>query len=588
MTAFPTDCRHRQEPRTRGVSLCRSPKLAGTRLVTPDLCRACPFADPHLAGEPVHPAMSVERLAALIDGPPRAWPCGWEDWEVTHQAHRRAADRFLAALPAYPEGRFRGRGIVIAGGGPAYFPSLYVTVRAIRHVGCELPIQVWYLGRADELPPDRRAILERYGVECVDADAVREQYPCRILNGWELKVYAVLHAPFEEVLSLDADSYPVRDPSFLFDEPRYRTAGAVFWPDFRDGPPLDWRPFGVPPTGRVSVESGQFVVDKRASWRPLSLAWWYNDHSDWSYLHGYGDKHTLEVAWARCGAAAVMYREDVEWSLHSFLQAGPDGRLLFVHRCKDKFRFGSPAYMNPQPFAENRFHPDLPLEADCFRWLRELGRQLAPGGGPTVPRIKAFLYTCPERREVLDGTLARWRATDWGEDPTVIVDDGTGPPSLERHLATARRMVAAAAECDADYVLLMENDLLFNLYLHHNLTTWAPVRDGWLWMGTLYNPLLYPDPAGRQAWSDRAVRLAPGSFYGAQALVLSRAAAAVAVREWDEPGLLDLKLAGIAARHSAGIVVHHPSLVQHLPTPSLWGGTYHRAVDFDPFFRAGS
>ena len=141
----------------------------------------------------------------------------------------------------------------------------------------------------------------------------------------------------------------------------------MFWPDLRDGPPLDPRPFNLPPATRVSVESGQFLIDKRASWRPLQIAWWLNDHSDWSYLHGYGDKHTLEVGWAWCGAPSAMYSEDVAWSVHSFLQAGPDGEVLFVHRCKDKFRFGSPTYMNPQPFAAKArwwlacAHPNPPL-----------------------------------------------------------------------------------------------------------------------------------------------------------------------------------------------------------------------------------
>src|SRR5947209_8212678 len=153
-TLFPP-CRHRREPRARWTYLCRSPKLVGLRLVTPEVCRACPFADHHVPGDgadpgrDVRPDMPAEELAGLLDGPARAWPPGWEHWEVTHWAHRLAADRLLAALPPYPAGRFRGRGVVIAGGGPAYFPSLYVTVRAIRRVGCSLPVQVWYLGRED-------------------------------------------------------------------------------------------------------------------------------------------------------------------------------------------------------------------------------------------------------------------------------------------------------------------------------------------------------------------------------------------------------------------------------------------------------
>lgn len=196
----------------------------------------------------------------------------------------------------------------------------------------------------------------------------------------------------------------------------------------------------------------------------------------------------------------------------------------------------------------------------------------------------AFLYTCPERRATLDGTLARWRATDWGEDPTVIVDDGTGPTSVARIITTARRMLDAAAAAGADYSLFLEDDLLLNLHLRHNLANWPPVRDGWLWMGSLYNPGLIPGDAG--GWPDRHLRVAPNGYYGTQAFALSRAAIGTVLAEWAEPGPLDLKLAAIAVRHAGGVVVHDPSLVQQLPVPSAVGSGAHRAQNFDPFFRA--
>src|SRR5207245_1601113 len=82
---------------------------------------------------------------------------------------REQADAFLAAIPAYPLGRFRGRGVVIAGGGNRFLPALYVTVRALRHFGCRLPIQVWYLGRHREMPRPSKALLSPFQVECVDA-----------------------------------------------------------------------------------------------------------------------------------------------------------------------------------------------------------------------------------------------------------------------------------------------------------------------------------------------------------------------------------------------------------------------------------
>src|SRR5437868_10865509 len=187
----------------------------------------------------------------------------------------REAEKFLDAVPAYPKRRYHGRGVVIAGGGERFFPSLYVTIRALRHLGSSLPIQVWYLGRKREMPAKRKALLASFQVECVDADLVRRRHPARRLDGWELKVFATLHCSFEEVLVLDADCYPCRNPDFLFERADYRARGASFWPDTS---PIDlrlsWSAFGVPDPRRLgTIESGQFLVDKRQCWLALNLAW---------------------------------------------------------------------------------------------------------------------------------------------------------------------------------------------------------------------------------------------------------------------------------------------------------------------------
>jgi Mannosyltransferase putative len=288
----------------------------------------------------------------------------------------RQAEAFLTALPAYPKERYQGRGVVIAGGGDRFFPSLYVTVRALRHVGCRLPIQVWYLGRNDEMPAGQEALLAPLEVECVDADKVRRRYPARRLSGWELKVFATLHSPFEELLFLDADCYPCRNPEFLFELAEYRARGAIFWPDtVADDPLLAWSAFGVPDPRRLgSVESGQFVVHKKLCWEPLNLAWFYNDHSDYYYRYGFGDKHTFEVAWTRCARPFVMWEPKATWVEVAYVHRGPDLKPLFVHRCCDKFRFAGHAYNTMQFHPLPLFHASLPLEQECWRWMSELAR----------------------------------------------------------------------------------------------------------------------------------------------------------------------------------------------------------------------
>jgi putative intracellular protease/amidase len=37
-------------------------------------------------------------------------------------------------------------GVVIPGGGAKYFPSAWVCVHMLRHLGCTLPVELWHLG----------------------------------------------------------------------------------------------------------------------------------------------------------------------------------------------------------------------------------------------------------------------------------------------------------------------------------------------------------------------------------------------------------------------------------------------------------
>src|SRR5262249_33728210 len=141
----------------------------------------------------------------------------------------------------YPEGRYAGRGIVtcvnakpgLSSGKDlphGYFPGAWVLVKELRRLGCTLPVTFAHLGPL-EWDPQLTRLVRPLGVEVLDLREVERHDPMRILAGWETKVYAIQHAPYEEVLFLDADNVPARDPSFLFEESAYREAGSVFWPD---------------------------------------------------------------------------------------------------------------------------------------------------------------------------------------------------------------------------------------------------------------------------------------------------------------------------------------------------------------------
>src|SRR5262249_47612214 len=142
----------------------------------------------------------------------------------------------------------------------------------------------------------------------VDAYEVRKTHAARILNGWELKPFALLHSRFKEVILLDADNVAVVDPGFLLETPEFKRTGAIFWPDFGRLEPSRaiWERTGVEYRDEPEFESGQMVLDKERCWRALQLTKWYNDYSDYFYNYVHGDKETFHMAWRKLGQDYAM------------------------------------------------------------------------------------------------------------------------------------------------------------------------------------------------------------------------------------------------------------------------------------------
>lgn len=280
------------------------------------------------------------------------------------------AARFIETIPPYPADRFSGRGIVICAGGPRYLTCAWVAIKALRHVGCELPVEVWYLGD-DEGDPDWISLVEPLGVTCIDALKVAKRHPHPRLGGWESKAYAILHSRFNEVLLLDADNLPTIDPTYLFDNEQYLATGAIFWPDspFMSADNLAWRAFDVPYRHEREVESGQLVIDKERCWRAINLADWYNQHSDFFYKYVYGDKDTFRLAWHRTGTPFVISPYAHEPIRHGLYQFDLAGRRLFQHRIHDKW-----SLLGNTP-CDGFIH-----EKECFAFVRELADQWSPVG----------------------------------------------------------------------------------------------------------------------------------------------------------------------------------------------------------------
>ena len=334
------------------------------------------------------PELTVDEIKLVLRDLPAPWPEHWMGWPNIAAAFREMFDEAAQELPQPPTDWEADRGIVICAGGWRFFPSLYVTVRIIRHVGCNLPIQVWYLGDQGEFDERMRQTLEPHDVGWIDANAFARDHgiPRRILGGWEVKPFAALHCPFREVISLDADSYPACNPERFLEHPAYARVGAAFWPDQGKLESGQWDRFGLPYHDEPAWESGQFIVDKARHWEPLALADWLNDHSDYVYRHIYGDKDTYHLAWRKLGHEVCVPTREPGWESIAFVQKDFDGNPLFIHRTRDKFRWHGEIdgrdvprhYMTEQWHPTNLFVPGLPHEQLAHDFCRESSELLRP------------------------------------------------------------------------------------------------------------------------------------------------------------------------------------------------------------------
>lgn len=255
---------------------------------------------------------------------------------VNENNARALSEEYIRTIPVYP-GHFEGRGIVICAGGPRYFPSAWICINVLRQVGCILPIQLWHLGPS-EIDEHMKELVRPLGVECVDAFEVRKIFPARILNGWEVKPYAVIHCPYREVLLLDADNMPAVNPDFLFDTLQYEEHGALFWPDLGRLAPqrMIWDLCGVAYQDEPEIESGQAVIDKQRCWEALALTMYYNEHSDFYYRHIHGDKETFHMAFRKLEKSYAIPQRGTDRTRNLLFQHDFNGDPLFQHQYKWK------------------------------------------------------------------------------------------------------------------------------------------------------------------------------------------------------------------------------------------------------------
>ena len=219
------------------------------------------------------------------------------------------------------------------------------------------------------------------------------------VQGYQIKVFAILLSSFREVLFLDADNHPAADPSVAFTFKQYKATGAVFWPDkciAHTSILAFWDVMGLPrpsawltdmeeppiwtvecnPNHPFEFETGQIVVDKKRVWAALMLTAFLNkNHKHILGRFLYGEKQSFAFAFNATGTAYGLSphhhfsvcRSGQETSganvacCTTLAQRHPDtGDVLFLHRSSVKFSWAHQYVMHSD--APYRMWTDLAVQ----------------------------------------------------------------------------------------------------------------------------------------------------------------------------------------------------------------------------------
>lgn len=307
-----------------------------------------------------------------------------------HRAQREAVIRF-ASEPR----RHSGRGIVTAIY-DSQFPSLWVLLSELARLKVSLPIEAFYL--EGEVSQRNAELAQSLGLNLT----------LRLLSdkarGYSTKPFAIWRSSFREVLWLDSDDFPLRDPSFLFDDEEYCAKGSLFWRDVvSTDRALYWHPtsvvwplFNVPMNDAEEFETGQLLIDKEKCWAELGLTLHFNQRPEIYVSRLIGEKDTFRLAWQNLAVARQKappgggYLMKPALVPYGFMPFGPfhmgrpnewrkwgggtvmvqrdrDGAPLFVHRNLEKFSLDG----------DNPFNADVPNEAIYHEHIARLRALLA-------------------------------------------------------------------------------------------------------------------------------------------------------------------------------------------------------------------
>lgn len=274
-----------------------------------------------------------------------------EELKRSHQSYiekmpNKVPEKLLRVGASF--GYMKGDGIVYLGGGK-YNQLVMLSISILRSTGSTIPVEVIIPKKSDFDIDLCSVILPTLNGRCKIMEDFLPSSLVDSMKGFQLKNIALLVSSFKNVLYMDADNIPVKNPDFLFANEPFLSSRMVIWPDLwrRSTSPSFYDIANIPTeenfhmrnsvfnpdkksdangkqpfhdmkgtVPEASSETGQILIDKEKHFATLMLSMYYNFYGpDYYYpllsqgAAGEGDKETFIVAAHRLGLPYYQVNE---------------------------------------------------------------------------------------------------------------------------------------------------------------------------------------------------------------------------------------------------------------------------------------
>ena len=318
------------------------------------------------------------------------------------------------------------RGLVTTAG-TDYLPHVIISLRMLRKIGCQLPMEVFLSTQRDWEPYICNTVLPSLNARCiVQSPHLRTTAKNEPPSRYQSKIVSILSSTFSEVLFLDADCFPVTDPTKVFTTAPFTTTGLVTFPDYwaTTASPIYYSITQTPfPAldNHQTTESGQLFISKPQHEQSLLLALYYNHFGKKFYYPllsqgaaGEGDKDTFLAAASFYNESYYQVHSGVK-SLGHMVNDHMDGSAMIQYDPVEDYLFTSSpgdSQSNPNPSPKPMFiHNNFPKFNPRLLWTEHAHII-------TDPTTGAFRRPWTETKEVLDSfgfdvQKSHWREILW-------------------------------------------------------------------------------------------------------------------------------------------------------------------------------